>query len=224
MPTVEITRPTTIRELLFAEDSDTEIAVTLAAQLPPEGLAARQLGRERHLPKAAYRLLNSRIVALAVNFLDQDVAGLVVSGLGRCRALVDAAEDTLARPEDEVVVHLADPYSITSEQQPYVDVLVDDRPVGRVTFALDVSMELCETSVAVRGGAMTALDCNVCALVATFTHDGWAQPLVERRLSVPVRLEIRPPVTIPVGPSVPVARPPVPPPRPARARAGTTGR
>jgi hypothetical protein len=213
MPTLEITRPTTVRELLFDERSDTEVAVALSAQLPPDGYIADQLSRERHLPKAAYRLLNSRITALAVEFLDQDVAGLVLSGLGACRELVRAAEETSADPEDEVVVHLADPYRITAQQKPYVDVLVDERPAAKVTFDLDITVELCETSVAVRNGAMTAIDCTACALEITFTVDGWTQPLITRRFSMPVRMALRPPVTIPVGPSVPVARPPVPPPR-----------
>jgi hypothetical protein len=213
MPTLEITRPTTVRELLFDERSDAEVAVALGAQLPPNGGIAGQLSRERHLPKAAYRLLNSRMTALAVEFLDQDVAGLLLSGLGACRELVRAAEGTSADPQDEVVVHLADPYQIAAEQKPYVEVLVDERPTARVTFDLDISVELCETSVAVRNGAMTAVDCTACALDITFTLDGWTQPLVTRRFSVPVRLTLQPPITIPVGPSVPVARPSVPPPR-----------
>ncbi|MGY1669732.1 hypothetical protein [Geodermatophilus sp. SYSU D00710] len=243
MPTVEITRPTTIRELLFDEHSDTEIAVTLAAQLPPEGLVARQLSRHRRLPKAAYRLLNSRILALAVEFLDKDVGGLVLSGLGRSRALVKAAEDTAGKPGNEVVVDLAGPYSISTEQHPYVEVLVDDQSVGRVTFALSVSVELGETSVAVEDGAMTAVDCDVAALTISFTLDGWEQPLVERKLSVPLRLSLRPPVAVPMGPSVPVERPPdppagsrppvpppkgprppVPPPKAVRPRSPVTGR
>jgi hypothetical protein len=199
MPIVEITRPTTIRELLFDEQRDAEIAVALSARLPQHGPVAEQLSRQRRLPKSAYRLLNSRIAALAVEFLDQDVGGIVLSALGTCRELVRAAEDTRAHPGTEVVVHMAGPYPIEAEQKPYVDVLVDDRPVGRVTFDLVVSVELGETSVAVRAAAMTAIDCTVCAVSITFTVDGWSQPLVTRRLRVPVRLALRPPVTIPTG-------------------------
>jgi hypothetical protein len=220
MPTIELTRPTTVRELLFDESSDTEVAVALAAHLPHEGLAARQLGRERHLPRAAYRMLNSRILALAVNFLDRDVRGLLLSGLGTTRALVKAAEDSGAAPGDEVVVHLAGPYSITSKQEPYVELLVDGESVGRVTFELAISMELGATSVVVEGGAMTAVESNVAALTISFTLEGWAMPLITRRLSVPVKLTVRPPVCIPAGPSVPVPRSPMPP----RTAAGTPGR
>jgi hypothetical protein len=220
MPTIELTRPTTVRELLFDESSDTEVAVALAAHLPPEGLAARQLSRERHLPRAAYRMLNSRILALAVNFLDRDVRGLLLSGLGTARALVKAAEDTDTAPGDEVVVHLAGPYSITSKQQPYVEMLVDGESVGRVTFELTVSLELGDTSVVVEGGALTAVESNVAALTISFTLEGWAMPLVTRRLSVPVKLTLRPPVSIPTGPSIPVPRPPEPP----RTTAGTRDR
>jgi hypothetical protein len=217
MPTIEITRPTTVRELLFDERSDAEVAVALAAKLPPESVVARQLSRQRHLPKTAYRLLNSRIAALAVEFLDHDVGGIVLSGLSTCRDLVKAAEQSRAHPADEVVVHLPGPLRRKAAQKPYVEVLVDDAPVGRVTFDLEITLELGETGVVVRDEHMTSLDCTVCALEITFTVDGWVQPLVTRRLSAPVRLTLQPPVAIPMGPSVPAARPPVPPPRRDRA-------
>jgi hypothetical protein len=220
MPTIELTRPTTVRELLFDESSDAEVAVALAAHLPPEGLAARQLSRQRHLPRAAYRMLNSRILALAVNFLDRDVRGLLLSGLGTARALIKAGEDTGAAPGDEEVVHLAGPYTITSKQQPYVELLVDGESVGRVTFELAISLELGDTNVVVGGGAMTAVESNVAALTITFTLEGWATPLITRHVSVPVKLTLRPPVSIPAGPSVPVPRPPVPP----RITAATSSR
>jgi hypothetical protein len=113
MPTVEITRPTTVRELLFDEQGDAEIAVHLAARLPPHAWVGEQPSRQRRLPKSAYRLLNSRIAALAVEFLDHDVA-----------------------------------------------------------------------------------------------VDGWSYPLITRRLMVPVRLALHPPVAIPLGPSVPSVRSP----------------
>jgi hypothetical protein len=217
MPTTAITGPTTVRELLFDERSDAEVAVALTATSPPGSMVARQLSRQRHLPRTAYRLLDSRIAALAVEFLDHDVGGIVLSGLRTCRDLVRAAEESRAHPGDEVVVHLAGPLRREATEKPYVEVLVDGTPVGRVTFDLQVALELGETGVVVRDEHMTSLDCTVCALEITFTVDGWVQPLVTRRLSVPVRLTLDPPVAIPMGPSVPAARPPVPPPRDGRA-------
>jgi len=216
MPTIEITGPTTVRELLFEERSDAEVVVALAAKLPPDSVMARQLGRQRHLPKTAHRLLNSRIAALAVEFLDHDVGGIVLSGLRTCRDLFRAAEQSRAHPGDEVVVHLPGPLRRKATQKPYVEVLVDDAPVGRVTFDLEIALELGETGVVVRDEHMTSLDCTVCALEITFTVDGWVQPLVTRKLSAPVRLTLQPPVAIPMGPSVPAARPPVPPPHNGR--------
>jgi hypothetical protein len=213
VPIVEITGPTTLRELLFDERGDAELAVDLTAKLPSDGPAARALSRERHLPKSAYRLLNSRITTLALQFLDQDIAGLVLSGLSTCRDLVRAAEDTRARRKDEVIVRLVDPYRFTAEPKPYIEVLVDEDSRYTVTFDLDldVAVELCATKAAVRDGNMTAIDCTACALEVTFTVDGWTQPLVTRTLSVPVRHTLCPPVSIPLGPSVPVAHPPVSP-------------
>lgn len=199
MVATELSQRTTARAVAFANSSDDALARQMMANMPRNGIAVANLPRQRPLPQSAYRLLDSRILNAAAQFLDDDLSEPLVAGLTKYRALMKAAHDSLADPQNaEVMVSLIDPYEITSTHQPYLALVVDDNEIGRVVFEIKLVFGMFETSVAVRRGAIESVECNACALAVTLTLVGWAQPLLHRTMQLPVRLPVRPPVAVPL--------------------------
>jgi hypothetical protein len=191
---------TTIRAGAFGDDSDDALMTAMAANLPRGGIAATKMTGQRALPQSAHRLLDSRILAIALQFLDEDLAEPFLAGLGKYRAIVKAAHASLADPQRaEVMVTLVDPYEITSTHRPYVALVVDDSEIARVSFEISLVFGLFETAIAVRRGAIESVECEACSLAITLTLIGWQEPLLHRKIQLPVRLPVRPPMTIPLA-------------------------
>jgi hypothetical protein len=197
--TTELGHRTTVRSVALGDGEDDDLIAALAANLPRGGIAAAKMPGHRALPQAAYRMLDNRILASALRFLDADLAEPFLTGLGKYRALVKAAQDSLADPgHKDVMVTLIDPYEITSKQNPYVTLVADNREIARVSFEISMVFGLFETAVAVRRGAIESVECEACSLTVTLSLEGWEEPLLHRKVQLPVRLPVRPPVTIPL--------------------------
>jgi hypothetical protein len=191
---------TTVRAVAFGSGTDDALIAAMAANLPRRSIAAANMTDERALPQSTYQLLDRRILAIALRFLDEDLAVPFLTGLGKYRALLKAAHDTRANPEQgEVLVTLADPHRITSTQHPYVALVIDDREIARVSFEISLVFGLFETAVAVRRGAIESVECEACSLTIILSLVGWTEPLLHREVQLPVRLPVRPPMMIPLA-------------------------
>jgi hypothetical protein len=199
MVATELSQRTTARAVAFANSSNDILARQMTANVPRNGIAVANLPRQHPLPQPAYRLLDSRILNVAAQFLDEDLSVPLLAGLSKYRALVKAAYDSLADPKNaEVMVSLIDPYEITSTHRPYLALVVDSNEIGRVAFEIKLIFGMFETSVIIRRGAIELVECNSCALAITLSLVGWDQPLLHRAMQLPVRLPVRPPVVIPL--------------------------
>lgn len=199
MAPVELRQHTTARVAAFDGSSNDRLAAWMAPNMPRGGIAAVKLSRQRPLPASTYRLLDSRILDAAAQFLDEDISTPLLAGLSKYRALEKAARESLAKPAGaDVVVTLIDPYEVTSTHRPYLALVVDDNEIARVTFQVTLEFGMFETSVAIRRGAMERVDCNACALAVTLSLVDWDPPLLQRKLQLPVRLPVRPPIPIPL--------------------------
>jgi hypothetical protein len=197
---VDLDQRTTARTLLFGHQRDDELASVMRANLPQVSTAEALL-RERPMPPAAYRLLDSRIVDTALGFLDEDVSAVLLDGLSTCRAVVQAAQDTRADPaHGEQLVPLVDPYRITSTHEPYIALEYDGREIARIPFEVTVEFGMGQTAVVIRRGAIEAVETEPCSLAVTITMRGWPTPLLHRELPVRVRLQVRPPIPVPLSP------------------------
>ena len=208
MPTTELTWPTTVKALMCGEADREAILTTMERQLPDEGIAAGRLGRRFSLARATYRLLDSRILEAAAASLEQDVAEPLVGWLASFQNMREAAANTLGG-DDEVAVTLKKPVPFTSKQDVSVSLSVGGDKVATVAFRLELKIELAETSVAVRNGAIEELVLSLYKASASFTLDGCPKPLWKPEpVEIPdAHLVLRPPWRIPL----------VPTPRPASA-------
>jgi hypothetical protein len=197
--TTQFDHRTTARAVAFGDESDDAVLAAIAANLPQDGIAAAKVTGRRALPPSGNRMLDNRILATALHFLEEDLDEPFLRGLSKYRALVKVAKESLADPEHEVMVTLIEPYEITSTQRPYVTLIVDDHEIARVSFELTMVFGLFETAVAIRHGAIESVECDTCSLALTLSLADWKEPLVHRKIQLPVHLPVRPPIMIPLA-------------------------
>ncbi|MFE3292672.1 hypothetical protein [Rhodococcus sp. NPDC059234] len=190
---------TSLRTAVFERAPDNVLTGRMRPQVPTTGLVSGRVRSTHPLPRSACRLLDSRVLEAALRFLDQDPHPLLLTGLARYRALTDAARQTLATPGRDVVVTLATPYRVTSEHHPEVAVIIDGTEAGTVEFDLDVAFEMGETSLAVRKGAIAAVDC-VAGSVTLDLSLAQGERLLHGTRRFPVHQDVDPPIPIPVLP------------------------
>jgi hypothetical protein len=192
-------RQSTVRAVAFNNGTDDALLGVMATNLPRRSIVAANIADERALPRSGYRLLDRRVLAIALRFMDEDLTVPFLAGIAKFRAILKAAHDTLADPKHtEVVVTLVEPHGITSTQRPYVALVVDDNEIARVSFEISLVFGLFETAVVVRSGAIESVECEACSLTISLLLVGWKEPLLHRELKLPVRLPVRPPMIIPL--------------------------
>ena len=112
----------------------------------------------------------AEVVKAANEFLDGGIPSIIESAWTTAHALPGITDAAKHDPHELVVVPLVT-HSINSIQQPYVDVLVANTPLGRVGFEINIALTLagaispCETarsssSVSARVEAAAAVSCE----------------------------------------------------------------
>jgi hypothetical protein len=213
LPATELAGPLPVRRLMCGDAPVEEITAEMTPHLPSGGMAARRVHEELRLTRPTWRLLDARILAGAVRLLDLDVTAALVTWLSRHEPVCAAAERTLTDPEQpEAVVTLLPPQPLAVSQGLGVTVCIDDQEVATITFRLDVSMTVDETSVVVERGELCEVVCDTLTVSAALLLTGWSTPLWRPApVSLPdLRLAVRPPVVVPLLP-VPRFAPPTPP-------------
>jgi hypothetical protein len=196
---IELRPGSTVRTLITGSGGDNELLAVMWANMPGNGIAEPKLRSQRTLQPASYHLLNSRILDHAIGFVNEDISALFLEGLSRYRALTQAAQDSRVDPkQDEVLVTLIEPYQITSTHEPYIALVVNGTEIDRIVFEISIVFGMFQTAVAVRRGAIEAVDSEACSLGITLTLQGWPAPLLQRDLPLRVRLPVRPPFPIPL--------------------------
>lgn len=213
----ELSYPTSVHELVCGEHDRDEIVATMERQLPPDGVAAGRLRGRFDLTRATRRLLDSRVLEAAVTALDQDFAKPLVARLSKYQDLREAAARTAGEAEQQVLVVLKKAAPFTSTQGSEVTLHIGDERIAAVEFQLEVTVELGETSVAVRHGAIDEFVVAVAKASASFTLVGYPKPLWKPEpVTLPeVHVAVRPAFVVPLV-ELPRPRPSVEPSAPRR--------
>ena len=202
--------PTSVRTLVAGGLPTAALTSAMAAGLPRGGLTSRAMGRRRSLTSATWRLLDSRVLAAAVEILDVDVAGPLVTWLARIQRVVEAARTTVSDPRSPEMVEVLVPgRPFTHSEGLTVTVQVGPVVEATLRFRLDVTAALGETSVVVRRGCIPEVVCDLLTVSAGLSLTGWPTPLWRPDpVALPkVHVAVRPPVSVPL---VPVPRPVAP--------------
>ena len=208
----ELRNPVRLRAVVAGDVDSGTLARQMLPQLPAGGLSAAHLRGRYRLADVTWRLLDSRILAAAVEILDLDVAKPLVTWLSRFDRIRAAAQTTTVDPRHpEVTETVLPPHPVTLAHGGSVIVRIDRREVATIAFRAEVLVKLGETSVVVQLGTIGELVCDVLTVSGTFTLEAWPTPLWKPDpVSLPdVHLEIHPPVVVPLaaGPRAPAAVP-----------------
>ena len=157
-------RPRSALELLYGPGDGA--AGALAGQILAAG-ADGNLGRAlAHLPAATAKAAVGEVAGQAARLLDDvNLIDVLIAGWREHRDLTSAARRTLAVPGSTELVELVT-HRITETQEPYVSVLVDDRPVATLRLELSLDFEISALLATVGAGRLVTLHSGRCDVVA----------------------------------------------------------
>jgi hypothetical protein len=168
--TTDITaHPFTARWFLLGEDKDAD--ETLAKSLHDAGVTRSVGGVFGKLSSAGHKAVSHEVARAGAGLADLDFVDILVAGWQKHTALIQAARATLAAPGTRQVVDLTT-HHITSVHHPYVELLVDGTPVGKVNFEIHLKFVVKALVATVGNGSLTALHCGDCELIGSLACEG----------------------------------------------------
>jgi hypothetical protein len=116
--------------------------------------------------EGAFQAFSTAVAGL----LQVDLVGVLVGGWRTHRELRAAAYRTVGSPAVEVVE--IGRHRVTSEHQPYIDLLLDGARVGTVHFGLTAIFDLAAAVATVRAGALVDVRPSRCAVTLRLACEG----------------------------------------------------
>jgi hypothetical protein len=117
------------------------------------------------------------------DLLQVDLVGVLVGGWRTHQELRSAAHRTVASSAVEVVE--IGRHRVTSEQRPYVDLLLDGIRVGTIHLGLTVVLDVAAAVATVRAGALVDVRPSRCTITLTLTCEGEAVASRTAQLALP---------------------------------------
>jgi hypothetical protein len=182
--------PSTAMELLFGQAEDATEA--LAREI--SSVADKNLGRVLEIfPEATRAAAVREATNAAAKLLDVDLIGVLVDGWREYRDITSAARHTLAVPGSTELVSLAK-HQVAMAQQPYVDVLIDNKHVATIQLGLSLVFDVNTLEAGIKVGRLVAIHAGYCDITATLAIQG------RNVITKSVRIQL--PGVIPVTPGV----------------------
>ncbi|MGO8957424.1 MAG: hypothetical protein ACLQFR_08670 [Streptosporangiaceae bacterium] len=155
--------PHTALAVLFGSDGDAADALARLASDPAS------LGRVlAGLPEATREAAAREVTAAASGLLNVDLIDMLVAGWRKYQDLVAAAKRTLAAPGSVELVQIVS-HRVTVAQQPYVNVLLDDRRVATLNVGLSVVFDVSALLAKISAGLLVAVESGRCDITATLS-------------------------------------------------------
>jgi hypothetical protein len=142
-----------------------------------------------HLTRDMQDALRHEICTATDDLLNLDLVDVLVTAWRKHAALVAAARRTTAAPGSSEVVDLAT-HHITMTQRPYIDLLCDDVPVGRVQLELRLDFTVAGLVAVVRAGRLEAVQAGHCTVAATLLIEGEQVATRSARLDLPLAVRL----------------------------------
>ena len=151
-------RPDTAFSLLFGAGAGTDDL--------PQQLEEQLGGALDNLPHAIREAAAGQIARAAAQLLDVDLVDVLIGAWRLHEELIKAARRSLQAPGGVTLQDLL-PFGVSVTQDPYIDVLVDDRSVARLQFSLTLEYEVRAMLPEIRSGLLVALHDGHCDVTAT---------------------------------------------------------
>jgi hypothetical protein len=136
----------TLRSLFFSEGA-------------PRNLSIKETLTD--LPEAMVEGVSSEVMENLQGVLDVSLVDVVLEGWGKYKELLQYRDRTRYPPDQTILLPLAH-HEIHSIHKPYVDVLLGDRPIGRVTFTVDLRLTFDGVVLVIRDGSIWEVKAGTC--------------------------------------------------------------
>jgi hypothetical protein len=189
--------------------SSTRVTVGGLFGVGPEGLSTDQIPdaaltqvyaqmQEQMQEKAgaAWKMAQGNLNQHLARLLDIDVIGLLVDGWNKSREL-RKYRDEAAYPPDEVVVVALSKHKLESQHKPHLELVVADRPVGRVSFQIDLALAIDGAQLTIQGGRIKRIATGKTSGTGTIRCEGVIVGQKEQKLGTL-------PGTIDLGSGIPI--------------------
>jgi hypothetical protein len=189
--------------------SSTRVTVGGLFGVGPEGLSTDQIPdaaltqvyaqmQEQMQEKAgaAWKMAQGNLNQHLARMLDIDVIGLLVDGWNKSREL-RKYRDEAAYPPDEVVVVALSKHKLESQHKPHLELVVADRPVGRVSFQIDLALAIDGAQLTIQGGRIKRIATGKTSGTGTIRCEGVIVGQKEQKLGTL-------PGTIDLGSGIPI--------------------
>lgn len=190
--------------------SSTRVTVGGLFGVGPEGLSTDQIPdaaltqvyaqmQEQMQEKAgaAWKMAQGNLNQHLARLLDIDVIGLLVDGWNKSRELRKYRDET-AYPPDEVVVVALSKHKLESQHKPHLELVVADRPVGKVSFQIDLALAIDGAQLTIQGGRIKRIATGKTSGTGTIRCEGVIVGQKEQKLgSLPGTIDLGNGIPIP---------------------------
>ena len=113
------------------------------------------------LPDALVAGVSDEVLKNLRSALDVSLTDVVLEGWGKYKELLQYRDRKRYPPDQTILLPLAH-HEIHSVHKPYVDVLLDDKPIGRVTFTVDLRLRFDGVILTVRDAKIWEVKAGTC--------------------------------------------------------------
>ena len=145
---------------------------------------------------AAWKMVQGNLDQHLTRLLDIDVVRLLVDGWNKAREL-RKYRDPVAYPPDDVIVVALSKHKLDSQHTPHLELVVADRPVGRLNFQIDLVLNIDGAQLTIQGGRIMRIATGKTVGIGTIRCEGVIVGQKEKKLGAL-------PGTIDLGDGVPI--------------------
>jgi hypothetical protein len=146
---------------------------------------------------AAWKMVQGSLNQQLARLLDIDVVRLLVEGWNKAREL-RKYRDEAAYPPDEVIVVALSKHKLDSQHKPHLELVVADRPVGRLNFQIDLALNIDGAQLTIQGGRIMRIATGKTSGTGTIRCEGVIVGQREQKLgSLPGHIDLGAGVPIP---------------------------
>jgi len=190
--------------------SSTRVTVGGLFGVGPEGLSSDQIPdaaltqvyaqmQEQMQDKAgaAWKMVQGNMDQHLARLLDIDVVRLLVDGWNKARELRKYRDES-AYPPDEVIVVELSKHKLESQHKPHLELVVADRPVGRLHFQIDLALNIDGAQLTIQGGRIMRIATGKTSGTGTIRCEGVIVGQKEAKLgALPGKIDLGAGVPIP---------------------------
>ena len=146
---------------------------------------------------AAWKMVQGNMDQHLARLLDIDVVRLLVDGWNKARELRKYRDES-AYPPDEVIVVALSKHKLESQHEPHLELVVADRPVGRLHFQINLALNIDGAQLTIQGGRIMRIATGKTSGTGTIRCEGVIVGQKEAKLmALPGKIDLGAGVPIP---------------------------